>query len=509
VTTLEQDARRTPAVACETAAETSPPAGPPPLPPDVQEPALRKRALRASAWVLGAKPLGMAIQLGRSMILTRLLFPEAFGLMALVSVVLQGLQMCSDVGIGPNIVQSKRGEEPRFLQTAWTLQIIRGAVLWLLCCLVAWPASLLYGEPALAWMLPVAGLSVLIGGLGSTAFATHDRRMLRGRLTMVSYGEMLVSTGMLIVLALVFRSVWALVIGSLVGTLVRVVFSHVFLPGIRHRFRWDSEAVRELVGFGKWIFISTLLTFFAMQTDKLMLGRLVGTTTLGVYSIALVLTSLPRTLVQQIAGAVLFPALAEKFRDDPRQMYEKVRRARGVLLRVSLLMVLGVVAVAPAFFHYLYDARYHDAGWIAQLLAVSVWTAILSGTSDRVLLALGDSRSMAFANFCNLVVTAGACLAGHYLAGLPGFIVGFAAGTAAGELMIGLRLRSHGIGVLRQDLAYTALGVGAVAVMLAAGHLIGAAGDHGLLVSAGVGVAVVAALAGAMAPNLKRELAGR
>ena len=69
--------------------------------------------------------------LASNLILTRLLFPEAFGLMALGSVVLVGLQMFSDAGIGPSIAQSPRGDDPEFLDTAWTAQVLRGVILWL------------------------------------------------------------------------------------------------------------------------------------------------------------------------------------------------------------------------------------------------------------------------------------------------------------------------------------------------------------------------------------------
>ena len=97
----------------------------------------RTRALKASLWVMIGKPLGMGMQLLRSLVLTRLLSNFDFGVMTMITVVLQGLQMCSDVGVTPNVVRHERGLEERFLQTAWTVSIIRGAILWLACCALA------------------------------------------------------------------------------------------------------------------------------------------------------------------------------------------------------------------------------------------------------------------------------------------------------------------------------------------------------------------------------------
>ena len=472
------------------------------------QPSLRGRALRASAWVLASKPLGMSIQLLRSLILTRLLFPEAFGLMALVGVVIQGLAMCSDVGIGPNIVQSRRGDDAKFLQTAWTLQIVRGFCLWLICCGLAWPVALFYGQPMLASLLPVAGLAIVIGGFNTTAWATHDRDMKRGRLTIIAYSVQLANLIVMIAAAWALRSVWALVIGSLSGNVLNVMLGHLFLPGVRHRFRWEREAVRELVSFGKWIFISTLLTFFAMQMDKLMLGKLISTELLGIYAIALVLANLPRELVQQISSLVLFPALAEKFRVDRRQMHDRLARARGVVLRVGLLLTVGMGAIAPAFFGYLYDPRYEAAGWIAQVLAVSVWMTVLNASTGYALLALGDSRALATGNLFNVLVTVVAALAGFQWFGLAGFIIGYAAGTASGEFVQGMWLRRYGIGVLRQDAAFTLIGLVCGAAVLLVVQAVKQMGTPlQPWMGALIGLAVWTGLVAALVPQLKRELA--
>jgi len=469
---------------------------------------LRQRATRASLWLVASTPLSMPVPLVRSLILTRLLFPEAFGLMALVGVVLQGLQMCSDVGIGPSIIKSQGGDAPRFLQTAWTLQIIRGFGLWLICCAVAWPASIFFREPMLLALLPVAGLNIVITAFNTTAWATHDRAMKRGRITIIAHAVQLANLGVMIFAAWWLRSVWALVIGGLSGNLISLVLGYAFLPGIRHRLRWDQTAARELIHFGKWVFISTLLTFFAMQMDKLMLGKLISMSLLGVYSVALVLANLPRELLQQIASLVLFPALAEKFRQDPARMHERLDRVRGTMLRIGLLLCLGVVAVAPAFFHYLYDPRYADASWIAQLLALSSWMTVLNVTTGYALLAFGDSRSLALGNLANVMITVVGAIAGFHFFGLSGFIIGYAAGTAAGELVQGLRIRCYGVGVLRQDVALTMIGLVAGGVYVGAAKWSNPGSEgHAVLPETLLALGIWAVLAAYLLPAVKRELA--
>jgi O-antigen/teichoic acid export membrane protein len=112
---------------------------------------------------------GQALRLGSNIVLAWLLFPEAFGLMLLVNVFMQGLQMFSDIGIGPSIIQNKRGNDPDFLNTAWTIQAIRGFVLWFIACVLAWPIAWIFAHnDPLAWKL-VLLIPVAMGALGSKA----------------------------------------------------------------------------------------------------------------------------------------------------------------------------------------------------------------------------------------------------------------------------------------------------------------------------------------------------
>jgi len=448
----------------------------------------------------------MAIQLTRSLVLTHLLFPEAFGLMALVSVIMQGLAMCSDMGLSPNIIQSQRAESPVFLQTAWTLQILRGFCLWLMCCACAWPATIIYNEPALAWLLPICGLNLFIAGFHSTGWPMHDRAMLRARITLISWLVATINLVALIALAWWLRSVWALVIGALIGTVLRLGLGFLLLPSIKHRFRLERSALRELIGFGKWILLSTLLTFFAMQLDRLMLGRLIPMATLGVYSIALVLANVPRDLLQALSSFVLLPVLSEQLRTTRQSIHETVIRAREVLLRIGLLICLGVAFFAPAFFH-LYDDRYADAAWIAQLLAFSAWVSVLNATTSSVLLALGDSKALAVGNMLNVIVTLGGALTGFHFFSLSGFIIGYSAGTAAGELTLGLWMRRYHTNILNQDASVTFPGLAATAMYLLFLYGLRSVGvDTNIWVSSGAGVVVWLLTAFVVAPAVLREL---
>jgi hypothetical protein len=169
-----------------------------------------------------------ALRLASNLILTRLLVPEVFGFMSLCYGLLEGLAMFSAVGEGPAIVRDKRGDDPKFLNTAWTVQSIRGVYLCLASCVFALPMAHFYGQQQLVALIPVVGLTCVLEGFYSTAIHTARRHLALGRLTLIDLISQVASIVATVVLAYLYRSVWALPLGGLVCVLMLV------LP---HRYR--------------------------------------------------------------------------------------------------------------------------------------------------------------------------------------------------------------------------------------------------------------------------------
>ena len=385
---------------------------------------LFSRVLRGSALTAGSYAITQALRLASNLILARLLFPEAFGLMALVSVFLVGLAMFSDVGIGPAISQSARGDEPDFLDTAWTVQVLRGVLLWLATCLLAWPASRLYGAPELLHLLPVAGLTLLIGSFNTTRIDTANRHLLLGRLTALDLVAQVIGIVAMVGLAFAMRSVWALVIGALIGTVAKLVLTHFGLPGHRNRFRWEPVAGRELVHFGKWIFLSTACGFLLSQGDKAILGAYLQLSELGVYNIGYFLASFPVLLGGAVTGRILIPI----YRDHPPAASAtnaaKLHRLRYGLTGMMLLMLAVMGLIGLPLVAVMYDDRYWHAGVIVVAIACVQLPQVIGMTYDQSALAAGDSRNYFMVMALRAALQSLAFWVGAATHGLIGALVG-------------------------------------------------------------------------------------
>jgi O-antigen/teichoic acid export membrane protein len=425
--------------------------------------------ISGSLWTLGGYAAAQALRFGSNLILARLLFPEAFGITALVWVVLDGLHMVSDLGLGPFIIQDPRGDEPSLLNTTWTLQVVRGFGVGVCALLLARPVAAFYGQPALASLLPLAGLVAVLKGLQSTSLYTLNRRLHLSKIVLLELLTQAVAAVVMVVIAWRCAAAWVLVVGALAGVLVRTCVSHRLLPGTRNRLHLHRGAGRALFRFGRWILLSTPLVFLAGQADRILLGRLVPLDVLGVYSIAARLAQLAGEAGLQVSELALYPAMAQGARANPEALGSEVRKARSIVLPVGVLSTLALVLLAPPFFHLLYDQRYQAAVWMAQLLGASVWVNILQGSADRALLAVGDSRALVVTNGAKFLATVGACALGFALFGVPGFIVGLACGALAGYAVVQLMLARHEVNTVQQDIGHTGMLLLA-GLVAAAGH---------------------------------------
>jgi O-antigen/teichoic acid export membrane protein len=428
---------------------------------------LMGRALRGSALTAGSYVITQGLRLASNLILTRLLFPEAFGLMALVSVVLVGLQMFSDTGIGPAISRSPRGDEPDFLNTAWTVNVLRGGLLWLLTCALAWPLSAVWEAPDLRMLLPVAGLTLLISGFNPTRIDTANRHLLLGRLTALDLLAQVIGIVAMVVLALIWPSVWALVLGAILGSLAKLGLCWLGLPGPANRFRWEVAAAQELIHFGKWIFLSTVCGFLLAQGDKAILGSYLTLPDLGIYNIGYFLASFPALLAGAVVARVMIPLY--RARAEGRGA-DRLNRARWGLTTGVLLALAGLALLGGPLVALLYDDRYLAAGAIVTAVALAQMPGIVGMTYDQSALAAGDGRGYFTLIATRAVVQTLAFLAGAHWAGLGGALLGQGLAGAASLPLIARLARRHGVWDARHDLATAGLAAALMAVVVWANH---------------------------------------
>lgn len=355
---------------------------------------------------MGGHIASQGIRLGTNLIMTRLLAPEMFGVMSIVTVVMVGLALFSDLGLSQSIIQSKRGDDPVFLNTVWSMQIIRGIILWAISILIAlalyWAGKLgliasniVYSNPLLPWIIPVASFSVLFAALEPTWTSTASRRLEQSKLTMIELASQIASILIMLIWVLLDKSVWALVAGTLSGSIIRNFIVYYIIPAENNKWELEREAVKEILHFGKWIFASSIVGFLFMNGDRLLLGGLVTPQELGVYTIAFFMANSITQVTGRLFGNVAFPALSEAVRLRPEQLINVYYRFRfwfdiGLLFFAGFLFVTGSLIIK-----ILYDSRYASAGHMLEILSLML-IAVRYNLTDQCFNALGKPRLMTF-----------------------------------------------------------------------------------------------------------------
>lgn len=353
---------------------------------------LKEMMLHGSSWTMIEYGGSQVLRLASNLILARFIDPSAYGVMAIVMLFTQALDMFSDIGIGPSIIQHRRGEEKSFLNTAWTLQVLRGALISACAAILAWPVSVVYADPILVTALPVAALSGIIAGFNSINLHLLNRRVMLARLTAINLGTQIVAIVGTVACAYFTRSVWALIAGALLSALVKLAASHIFCPGPRHAFAWDRAATNDLFHFGKWIFLSTLFGFLASRGDQVILGwYMTSKAEFGLYFTAASLSGALVNGVHAISGRVLFPVYARLATDAPESLRRQTFRVRAVLMVLTVPPVCVLAVWGSDLVQILYRPEYHGAGWMLQILAMGAVVSVIGSTVGPVLLAMGDS----------------------------------------------------------------------------------------------------------------------
>ncbi len=400
---------------------------------------LRDSMLSASMWNVGALAVRYPLRLAGNLVMTQMLAPEAFGLMATAMTFYTGLALFSDIGIVQSVMRDPQGDTPRFLRMAWVVQIIRGAVIGVVLVLIGLGihafgpqlagAETVYADPRLPGMIWVVALSLFVEGFRSTCVLLARRRMKLGRITMLEIVSQTAGLVTMVGMGLATGTVWALVAGNLVASLTGVALSHALLGRPRMRIVWDPVQATEMWNFGKWLIGSSAGGLLLNRGDRLLFSALIDKSLLGVYVIAVLWVDVGNSLLQRIAGAVFIPSFRAKLSRDPQDLPRFLARSSRIFSLVTLAVSVMVAVVSILAVYYLYNEHYQSAVYF--IIILSFRPAFQSFSIYRnYIIFLGESRDSAVITMSAGVLTLALMYIVYDLFGLSWSVGVFTAGWA-------------------------------------------------------------------------------
>lgn len=415
-----------------------------------------------ASWIVGPFAIQQIARLATNIILARMLAPEMFGLMLIVNTLRTGVELLSDIGIGQSVVRAKREPDSSFLNTAWTLQFIRGAILTALVLLLARPVAGVY-DPDLEPIIFVVSAIFIISGLQSPALFMMQRRMLLKRRALLDVLCTVLQCVFTIALAYVIPSVWALVWGLVLSVITSTLLGYIIGGGPIPRFSLNKSDALEVVHFGKWIFLATAIYFAATSFDKAYLAAALPLAIVGVYSVARTFSDMTALLTQRLGAFLVFPKIAG-LRGQHHAAAGRIRGSRRLALALAAFAVGIGVAASDALIILLYDPRYHAAAFMLPVLLIGTWFAVLANFAESMLLGCDRPAPGALANASKFVILAVGLPLSLSFTGLLGALMVLALAESCRWLVLGRALVREKLSFFADDLVLTALLVGTAGV---------------------------------------------
>jgi O-antigen/teichoic acid export membrane protein len=351
-----------------------------------------RQVRKSIGWTTTAQFAGLGIRLVSTVVVARFLPPAAYGLLGAAMAAVTMLEWLTDLGIVPGLTRSPQGDEEDWVRTGWSLNFTRGIGLAIAGIALAWPWSVLMRQPELGPILAALALRPAILALRSPGSLLYRRRMNFKAVAIEEVLQTLAGATATLVTAVLTGSVWALVVGTLVGAGSVVATSYVLAPG-RPRFTWNPDALYELRHFGTGVMLNTIAMAMSQNLDRLAGPRVVTIEELGLYSVAANLAAVGEGLLVRMCD-VHFAALSR--RPIPAEQAAEHRRLRKRLLVPFIAGFVVAIVTAPIAIRILYDDRYLSAGIVLSILLLRLAIRTVTLFEFQSLLAAGMIRPATF-----------------------------------------------------------------------------------------------------------------
>ena len=364
------------------------------------------------------------------MALTRLVAPEAFGVLTMATIFVGLGQLVNELGVGAALVQRQEVSEDH-RTTALILAMGSGIVLLALTLLLSPLAAVYFHQPQVRSVLSVLATSFILGAVGAVPRGILQRALRFDRIIKAELAGEVAYALAGVALALAGWQVWALVGGSL----ARYASTSILLwlgAGWQPQGRWKWPVFQELSAFGARVLGTQVASYAASNLDYLIVGRVLGDASLGQYTLAFQLAMFPRMKISPAITRVAFPAFAS-VQGDFARLRRGYSRMINYISLITFPLVSGLLVLAPELVGVVFGPRWTPAIPSVQVLAIGGLVASVGTSAGSLLKGIGRPGLELRLGLASLLM-----LVGWLLAGVRFGIVGVSAAVSANTVLMSL-----------------------------------------------------------------------
>ncbi len=355
----------------------------------VSEHTLTRRVIKGSFWNLLLRFSNSGLGLLRTIVLVRLIAPHDFGLFGIALLTLSIVDTFSETGFSQALIK-KKGAIEGFLDSVWTVQVIKGFIIAIVLFFASSYVADFFNTEQAEPILKVIGLAIIFKNLTNVSVVYFEKELKFNKFFVYQFSGTLIDVTVAIAFGILTQSVWALVFGFIAGHFVRMVASYV-IDYYRPKIKFDWDKIKKLSVFGRWVFGSSLLNFLLTQGDDILVGKVLGATSLGFYQIAYKISNFPANQISNVISQVLFPAYS-KLQDRIDKLREGYLKVMQIVLFVSLPVSGFILVFASDFTRIVLGENWMPLVPALQVLSIYGGLRALGATTGALFLALGKPQ---------------------------------------------------------------------------------------------------------------------
>ncbi len=378
---------------------------------------VRGKIAKGTVWISAAGLVTNFLGFISTIVLARFLTPSDFGLVAFATTILSIISSVTDLSLNSALVQHRNPTADHF-NTAWTLNFLRSVFIALIFCASAFPVASMSHDPRIRSVMFALSIGTVLIGIANPRAIMVTRDLIFWQQFLLTVGQRLSAFVVAVAIAIIYRSYWAIVWGSIIGQAVNVIISYTILPylpraGVKHS--------RELFNFSIWLTIGTIINTLNWNFDQLIIGWVLGRTPLGYYSVGNNLAIMPTRETTRPITTTLFPAFS-RLKDDRERLSAAYQKAQALVTAITFPAGVGMALVADPMVHLFMGQKWHPVVLIIQVLASVFALQTLGTLSQPLAMATGATRLLFIRDVQAFLMRIPFIVAGMLIDGLTGII---------------------------------------------------------------------------------------
>lgn len=392
---------------------------------------MKGKLAQGAIWIFASRMVVNLLSLISTILLARLLTPEDFGLVAMATAVLAIVSAVTDLPISSVLVQRDHVEDVHY-DNCFSIGLLRGVIITILFALIAYPVSVMFKDPRLIALMLVLGLTSFIPNLNNPKLAIFTRDLVFWQTLVMDASSKLIGLIIAAAIAIIYKSYWALVFGSLATQLVSLAISYVLIPYLP---RLNFSKFKEFFHYSIWLSLGQALQQLNWKLDQFLIGVFLGKAPLGIYTFADNLSNLPTREATMPIGNTLFPAYS-RLKNDKEKLKRAFLLSQKVLLAVALPIGFGFAAIAPLLIKLAVGTKWDQAIPMIQVMSIVFAYITINTPTQHLAMAMGETKELFYRDIVYFAIRVPFIIAGLLMGGLMGIVYGRCISSFIGSLVV-------------------------------------------------------------------------